>query len=268
VLAFVVPVKSPVITGDWARLSALFERTLRSICAQAGGDFSVHVVCNSAPDTRFTHPAVSYLTVDMPAPERDGREADKAHKLLLAYETVRRTAATHIMVVDADDCVSNRIASTVAGSPEAPGWSLTQGYVRREGAGFAWKNVQNFHHACGSTAIARVDLFESLFAPGPWYTFEKPPLPDGVSFASLPYPGAVYNILNGENIFLDASRISAHRRTEGRLQYYGRKARKYRPVPVTPRLRREFGLYELDDATASLVPPQRAASRSRQRSSH
>lgn len=244
-LAFVVPVKPRAVTADWNRLTALLDRTLRSICAQDCAGFVVLVACHDVPPVTFVHPAIRFLVVDEPAAGSVTGERDKAMKIKHAQRHAADQQCTHIMVVDADDCVSPRLAATVAAAPDAPGWQLTSGYVWKEGSKIAFRNTRNFHHTCGSTAIARVDLFDHMFVEGPHYTFEEPRLPAGIALAPLGFPGAIYSILNGENIFLDRQRIQSHKRSEGGPRYFVRKAKRYRPVLVTPRMRRHFGLYDL-----------------------
>jgi hypothetical protein len=248
VLAFLVPVKSPLASRDWNRLSALFERSLRSICRQDSDDFTVTVVCNERPRTCFEHPAVRYLDVDMPPADNtaESREADRARKLQVGAAELRHSGASHIMAVDADDCVSRRIASVVNNSPtDAPGWLLREGYVWKEGSRVSYRNVKNFNHTCGSTAITRRDLFEHMFRAGPRYTFEEPALPAGIQHGSFPFAAVVYTILNGENIFLGAGLVESARSREGVARFYARKAVRYRPALVTRSLQNEFGLYDL-----------------------
>jgi hypothetical protein len=248
VLAFLVPVKSPATSRDWNRLSALFERCLRSICRQDSDDFSVTVICNERPRTSFEHPALRYVIVDLPPAggTNEGQEADRAYKLQIGAAELRHAGPGHIMAVDADDCVSRRIASFVNSSPlDAPGWLLRQGYVWKEGSPVTFRNVKNFNHTCGSSAITRQDLFGHMFRGGRRYTFEEPALPAGIRHASFPFPAVVYTIVNGDNMFLDGGLVDSARRREGVARFYARKAMRYRPGLVTRSMREEFGLYDL-----------------------
>jgi hypothetical protein len=192
--------------------------------------------------------AVDLLLVDYPPAEGGlaDRRADKARKLKRGFEYARTLGASHVMAVDADDCVSRRIAEVVESDPEAGGWLLRKGYLWKEGSRVAYLNRRNFNHSCGSSAIVRIDLFHHLF-DREWrrYSFEEPALPSELTFKSFPFAGAVYCILNRENMFMNRQRLVTHRTGEGSMQYYLRKARKYVPMPVTRHLVNEFGLYPL-----------------------
>ena len=245
-LIFVVPLKSPRVSNDWTNFSALFERCLRSITSQTCEDHRVIVVGNEWPKTDFFHPKVEFLELDLPIPEgRAGKNADKAKKLLHGFDYAKRYNPQHLMAVDADDCVSKRIAEIVKKSPDCPGWLLNRGYLWKEGSKVAYLNTYNFNHSCGSSAIIRPDLAKHLFEEGPWYKFETPKMPEGIVLLQFPIPGAIYCILNGENIFMDTTRIKSHRTREGGIRYYWRKLLKYRPILVTKKISNEFGLYNL-----------------------
>jgi len=246
-LVFVVSMKDARISRDWDRAVDLLERTLLSMCRQSSPDYRVVVVANQHIEVAARNDAVDLLLVDFPPAEAAlaSRRADKARKLMRGFEHASTLGATHVMAVDADDCVSRRIAAVIEGQAEAAGWLLRRGYLWKEGSRVAYLNRRNFNHSCGSSAIVRTDLWPHLFSEGPRYSFEEPVLPDGLEFQTLPFPGAVYCILNGENMFMDGQRLTTQRTNEGSLRYYLRKVEKYVPVPVTGRLADEFGLYPL-----------------------
>jgi hypothetical protein len=198
------------------------------------------------------------VITDLPAPAltREGKNSDKTLKILKGIEYAKDqgyfSGGGFVMPVDADDLVSCRLASYVepfAADRSIPGWSLTRGYLCREGSPVAFLNRKNFNHSCGSSAIFRPELADELiydhpsYQPGESdflrYNFEQPK----IALPALPFPGAVYSILNGENIFLTSGTVTAHRTGHGSsLRYYAAKAMKYVPRPITPRFRGEFGL--------------------------
>jgi hypothetical protein len=263
-LLFVVPVKSPRLSRDWALTSRLFERCVRSICAQTAAFFRVVVVCNERPRTSFEHPHLEYLEVDFPVPETQQpgeapatgydyglsgeiarKNADKARKLRAGLDHGARHRPTHSMGVDADDCVSNRLAAFVAGHPQAPGWFFSKGFIHPEGRRLLFLNVKNFNQTCGSSAIVRYDLRHLLFEKPDFYAhcFDRAPL------EPLPFPGAIYSIANGDNIYMTADTTAViqgsfwRRLLSPELPQLVQKALKYRPAFVTGRVREEFGLY-------------------------
>jgi|SRR4051794_37811645 len=247
-LAFVISMKHFQTAGNWDHATQLLERTLRSVCRQSSANYRVVVVANQDIEAVARYDAADLLLVDHPPPEERlaSRRADKARKLERGFEYASALGATHVMAVDADDCVSRRTAEVVESDPDTAGWLLRKGYLWREGSRIAYLNRKNFNHSCGSSAIVRVDLFHHLFDDEPSrYSFEEPRLPDGLSFESFPFAGAVYCILHNENMFMSRQRVAAHRASEGLIRYYVRKARKYVPVPVTGHLVDEFGLYAL-----------------------
>ena len=125
-LVFVVSMKHFEIATNWDYAVQLLERTLRSICRQSSTNYRVLVVANQDIEAVARHDAVDLLLVDFPPPE-DGlvnRRADKARKLMRGFEHARTLGASHVMAVDADDCVSRRTAAVVESNPQTAGWLL------------------------------------------------------------------------------------------------------------------------------------------------
>jgi hypothetical protein len=283
-LLFVVPVKSPKLSRDWTLACRLFERCLRSICAQTSGDFRVVVVCSQKPTTTFEDPRVEYLEVDFPVPERRRpdevsttgydyglsgeiarKNADKARKLRTGFDHGARYQPTHCMGVDADDCVSQRLAAFVQKHPQAPGWFFRKGYIYPEGRRFMYLNRKNFNQTCGSSVVFRQDLRALVFENPEFYAHctDRPP------FVPLPFPGAIYSIANGDNIYMTADTTSQIQGSIWRklfspaLPQLLMKLCKYRPALVTRGVRAEFGLYPVQrDAPAVPAPTEAPVLRS------
>jgi hypothetical protein len=278
-LLFVVPVKSPKLSRDWPLASRLFERCLRSICAQTSGDFRVVVVCNEKPATTFEDARVEYLEVDFPVPARRlpgeisctgydyglsaeiaRKNADKALKLRTGFDHGARYQPTHCMGVDADDCVSRRLAEWVRTHPQTPGWFFRKGYIHPEGRRFMYLNRRNFNQTCGSSLIFRSDLRALVLENPDFYAhcFNLPPL------VPLPFPGAIYSIANGDNIYMTADTTSQIRGSMWRklfspaLPQLMKKLFKYRPALVTGAVRAEFGLYTVQREVPPLHAPAKA----------
>jgi hypothetical protein len=268
-LTFVVPLKSPKISRDWGLACRLFERCLRAICNQTSPQFRVVVVCSERPEIPFEHPHVHYIEVDFPPPLADPTEkltrgyelsrsndmarknADKARKILVGLEYARRYNPTHCMIVDADDCVSCRLAEFVEKNPHGAGWYFKKGYIHTEGSRFLYLNRQNFNVVCGSSVVIAYNRRELLFANPDFYhhAFYEPP--EGV--VPLPFPGAVYSMANGDNIYMSAD---TRNHIYGTLlkRVFSRsilavawKALNYWPTLLTESVRREFGLYKIED---------------------
>ncbi|MBD1845999.1 glycosyltransferase family 2 protein [Cyanobacteria bacterium FACHB-63] len=217
-LAFVIPLKSAKASASWQATSKLFERTVRSICNQTVPDFRVFVICHEQPVIDYHHPNIEYLSVDsIPATINSSKAAkryDKNFKLIVGVNYALKSACSHIMFVDADDCVSRRLASFVKISPEANGWLINQGYEYCDGSSLIRFN-QNLHNICGSTNIIRSDLLQkfvqAIDLQKMSQTLEMPFFlhhrlvsdamnRKGLPLQLLPFPGTVYVKDNGENM--------------------------------------------------------------------
>ena len=277
-LVFIIPIKSAKISSNWAATSRLFERCLRAICNQTSPNFRVVVVCNERPDTPFEHPHVHYLEVDFPPPMPDPTEeatsgyelarskdiarknADKARKIQAGLDYAQCYDPTHSMVVDADDCVSNRLAEFVAKNPQATGWYLKSGYIYTEGSRFLSLNRQNFNVVCGSSVIIAYAQRQRLFSSPDFYQHAFYEAPAGL--VPLPFVGAVYSMANGDNIYMSsATRNHIYGTLFKRLfskQIFSVvwKVMNYWPTLLTESKRREYGLYKIQEA-----PPAASAAK-------
>jgi hypothetical protein len=250
-LTFIVALQSPQTSKDWSRVSRLCERTLRSVCAQTCSDFHVFLVCNQRPDTTFSHPAITVIEEDfaLPEPNTASRMLDKWLKIRRGLMAARALAPAHIMITDADDCVSRRLAALAAKSPQAPGWSFKKGYIHDEGSRWLFLR-RNFDRMCGTSAIVRLEPRDcpqsiTLEPADPYFilTHGHGVIDDyfrdrGTPLAPLPFAGAIYITDTGENDSGTAYRnwrgkkMLLRKLTSGRL--------------LTQGMRAEFGLYDLD----------------------
>ncbi len=254
-LAFIVPIKSKRIAKSWDYVSRLFERTLRSLCAQTSREFKVIVVCHELPAITFDHPAVSYIEADWEPPpisEFNALLKDKGRKLAAGISAARRFAPTHAMGVDADDCVSNRLAGFVRENPDRHGWFFETGYLHRDGSTRIFLKQRDFYHWCGTCAIVRFDWMSADPAPdgGEPVSFggssmRRKMIKRGIALDPLPFPGAVYIGTKGGEGTEARIPLSWHlqRYPKGAL----RPARKlfhhwFHSMPITPEIAAEFGL--------------------------
>ncbi len=255
-LIFIIPLRGRATARSWFQVCQLFERCLRSVCNQRSDRFQVIVVCNEKPAIPFEHPQVEYVQVDYPLPlhERGRSEAetrliightDKGRKILQGLVEAEKYYPTHTMVVDADDCVSRRLAEFVSHAPQANGWFIRRGYRYREGGDRLYLKRRKFHEMCGTCNIIRYDL--NALPPEPeydrgygYYTFyiDHEKVKGNLDrhhhpLKPLPFLGAIYIVGTGENLYYDA-----HRLTTSPLARLNQKA-------LTPKIRGEFGLYPL-----------------------
>ena len=245
-LVFIVPLQSPQASSDWARVSALCERTLRSICGQTSADFRVFLVCNQAPRLAFSHPALTIVEDDFPIPQPNtaARMFDKHEKLKRGMIAARDLAPCHVMFVDADDLVNNRLAEFCAAHPAQPGWYIAQGYIHTAGSAWIYR-WPDFDLICGTAAIVlcaeedfprrmsdkKSDFF--MIDCG-HFEFRHPARTRGRKLDPLPFPGAVYVTATGEN---DSG--TSLRQWRGRKMFI---KKLLNSRFVTPRLRARFGI--------------------------
>ncbi|MEL6383926.1 MAG: glycosyltransferase family 2 protein [Cyanobacteria bacterium J06626_18] len=224
-LTFIIPLKSAKVSKDWRKTCALFERCLKATCNQTSDAFRTIVVCNEKPDIDFQHGAVSYVTVDFLPPEKErlrinGFRTDKGRRILKGMTIAQQFSPTHVMAVDADDCVSNRLAAFVNEHPEANGWYLKSGWKYREDGDQLYKKYRRFYTMSGTANILGV---KHLNLPDPpeynrgygYYKFfidhqkvRRVMDERGASLSPLPFPGAAYILATGDNISSNENNLS------------------------------------------------------------
>lgn len=265
-LTFVIPLVSRALCRNWEHACLLFERTVRSCCNQTIGDFSVVAVGHDRPRISCDSPKVRFVEVDYAFslqtadtiecprwPLYEIQQVDKGRKLFRGVEEARRLGSSHVMLLDADDCVSRRLAEFVVGHPAEAGWYVSRGYSYVEGSRWVYVKRFNFQQECGSSHIFAL---RSLPVPEDprydrgfdYYRFVinhayivGKMSQRGVPLKCLPLAGAVYT-RSGVNL------------SPGR-QFTGRSAlrRALNSRPLTKRLRREFGLHPVASVSRSTV---------------
>jgi hypothetical protein len=266
-LGFAISVRHPDSSTDYRRVEALLRRTIGSVTNQDRPDFVVAVAANRL--LPFEVPSsVRPVVVDFPPPTavptprvpRDAALSDKGSKLAVAVLAAREAGADHVMVVDADDFVSRRLAGFVADAPLRTGWYVDEGYLYGEGTGLV-RRMSGFVHTCGTSLIYGKPFLDAL--PDLPVTATKEQLLDGLGaftvhellgshkravehYASLgtplapvPFPAAVYTVGTGENL---------SERSLDRMAF-----------PVTRRFTAEFGLPTSSNDPAALLRAGRQA---------
>ncbi|HEY9824644.1 MAG TPA: glycosyltransferase family A protein [Stenomitos sp.] len=267
-LVFVIAVKHKDISTSWSTVGRLLERTLKSICNQTSDKFRVVVVCNQKPDVQFEHPSIHYVLVDIPPPilipadqaNKSGyayvhsldiarKNADKSCKFLKGIEYAQQLSPTHLMMMDADDCVNRRLAEWVAAKPHCEGWVMRKGYMYREGSKWIFVNSKRFNHVSGSSVIIRNDLypalFKSVYSENDLYLCSFDTLPD-INIQPLPFFGTVYSMMNGENILMSARTFSQMKgQILTRIPSLIQRVWRYRIWILTRSIVDDFGLYPI-----------------------
>jgi hypothetical protein len=256
-IVFVVPLMSPKVANSWQRVSQLFERSIQSICNQTSSNFKVVVVCNQKPKTNFHHAHLIYLEVDFLPSGTDviAKTMDRGRRVLYGLQWSQQLEPSHVMFVDADDCISNRIAAFVEAHRHCEGWVMKQGYMYKEGSHWIY-NVPSkrkpFNLMCGTSNIIRTDLYE--LAPdrlmdddfvlnyyGRHMYIAEHLKQKGAMLEAFPFNGAVYVVENGENYFCTRFDRYLPKKTISRFKAL----HNYRLI--TPTIRNEFNLYQILD---------------------
>lgn len=245
-LVFVVPLKSQQVSKSWDLVTQLFERCVKSLCNQTSAEYRVIVVCNERPKIEFNHPKITYIEVDFPPPNEPDSitrgHTDKGRKILKGLIDAQEFLPTYTMAVDADDCVSKHLAEFVNQNHNCNGWFINKGYKYQNNSDYVYIKRKDFYKICGTCNIIKYEL--NQFPENPEYnrgygyykfyidhekvreTLMKKEIP----LKPLPFPGAVYVVATGENLYYGTTKLT--------FNIFNRKLLKQS-------IREEFSLYPL-----------------------
>ncbi len=252
-LAFIIALKSARTANDWERVCQVFERSIRSVCAQTTNEFRAIVVCHELPKIQFHHPHVEYIQVNFSLSGNDieKKRLDRRRKAFTGLLAVKKFHPTHTMLMDADDCVSKHLAEWVKHNRSANGWFFPKGYLYEEGHNYVFSEKKNFYLWCGSSNIIRYDL--QYFPDNTeddeidYNHYHRPHAyivdimkQNGTPIEPLPFFGSVYTLAHGDNFKSFANVI----RPKKMLPRLKKVVVNYRPL--TNSIRKEFGLYSVN----------------------
>jgi len=235
------------------------------VCNQSSSEFRVIVVCHERPKVQFHHPSITYVEVDfaIPVPRDDtdmeSKDTDKSRKIWTGLVHAQQFNPSHIMFVDADDCVSKHLAEFISKNTRHAGWFISKGYQYRDGSNTVISRNSNFHRKCGTSHIVRFDILKSImkdiqFNEIKGWNFlyhqeiNNMVLEKGETLEPLPFKGAIQTINNGENICNQENILieMLGANPKKMLFYYLRKIGKLLiSRPLTEHLRQEFTLYKV-----------------------
>ncbi|WP_194414470.1 glycosyltransferase family 2 protein [Microbacterium yannicii] len=189
-------------------------------------DYVVIVVGNKRPVFALP-PRVYFVEVDFPAPappsgpqtDLNSFVWDKGTKIGAGLLRARDFTPDYVMIFDADDYVSRRIADHAALHDGQPGWVVERGWIYSHATG-VYRAVGDFHRTCGTCHIVRWDAYE--VPEGLAVSATQSEIADafgdrlsrilgahrnartwlaeqGWQLEPLPFKGAVYNVDTGEN---------------------------------------------------------------------
>ena len=211
VIAFVVALKAKSVANNWDRVCRLFEATLQSAYNQTDGDFRIIAVCHDRPALRHIYDGrVEFITVDFPPPPEvyDLMMQDKWKKIAVGVKRARELSPSFVMLMDADDLVSNRLVAHVKKYPDSNGWIITQGYNYVFGSRWI-ERANNYNGGTNAVVSSRLIRFPKdlddesigscvILRWGHMRIAEK--LAEaGTPLEPLPFRGAIYIYRHGDN---------------------------------------------------------------------
>jgi len=260
-IVFIIPIKSQKVATSWPELCRLFERSLRAVCNQTSSEFQVIVVCNEKPEIGFHHPQVKYLEVDfpIPGPTYNAKVDDRAKRVFAGLLAVQDLQPSHVMSVDADDCISNRIAAFVNEHKESNGWFVDSGYEYEEGSNKISVRKEGFYRICGTCNIINYRLFNLPEKMLPYdqltgydrflggHPLAKGDLAErGTPIEALPFPGVVFvRDRAGESVSMQENLFEKWKRNPKETLRGVKKSllAPFNQRALTDAIRNEFGLY-------------------------
>jgi hypothetical protein len=233
---------------DWDRAVGLLKNTLRTVARQRSRHFSVLICAHD--DLRsedFGGLAIDWIQPDWQVSEARGGGRDKYWKLQMLGAEVRRRGGGHVMPLDADDLLSERLVEAVHAIDDPNGIVLTTGYMMDAESGQlaplpgAWPKPFDFY--CGSCAIfnmAPEDLPEDrqdedcrwgrLKSHHVWKRMARD---EGRPLTPMPFAAAVYVQNNGVNL---------HDRRNKERNDLARRSIRAAAIEDDAAIRQEFGL--------------------------
>lgn len=153
----VIPFIADGVAKDWQQACACLERTLGSILANPEDDVRAMVICQDRPPLRIKDERYVFLETGRPRPDPHDvmeKHADKGGKTVDAFEAARELAPEYVMIVDADDLISNTLVSYVHQRPNFDAFCLKRGYQWQEGTEH-FTLRRNFNLVCGTAFVWR-----------------------------------------------------------------------------------------------------------------
>ncbi len=212
-LCFIIALKSKAASNNWERVSTLFENSLLSAYNQIDPNFKIIVVCHEIPKLKYNYDhRVEIISVVFSPPTSKAATnltmQDKWKKLAVGMVRAGELKPHFIMIMDADDLVSRKLAQYANNNLTANGWIFKQGYRYRYGS--RWIYWDNFFN-CGTNAIVSSRLIkfplnthsesiaECVVLSHGHTVIQKCLEELGTPLVPLPFPGAVYVYGHGDN---------------------------------------------------------------------
>ena len=155
-LTFIIPLKSRQVSKDWSLVSSYVNRTIKSILSQSNDSYRVILVCNERPENYSDREKVVLIEESFPIPEKGKAMKDKWDKVIRGLIECKKLGTDYVMIVDADDILSNKLVEFVMADSTESGWLIDKGYGYDEGSRFLLP-IDDFNKLCGTSSIVKVD---------------------------------------------------------------------------------------------------------------
>ncbi len=247
-LLTIIPFIAEGVANDWQKAVACLDRTLGSILGNPERDLRAMVVCQDRPPLKLNDERYLFLETRQPKPDKQdvmAQSRDIGAKTVEAFEAARELSPEYVMLVDADDLISNTLASYVFQRPTFDAFCLKSGYRWREGSS-QFTLLRCFNQVCGSAFVWRFNkrLFPAWL--GKTYTkricdqehsfVEAAMDAEGLQVDKIYEPKAVYVTGHVNHLYAGSSQFTLKRRIKDFV------LSPWRNQKLTPELKAEFGL--------------------------
>ncbi|HUC79657.1 MAG TPA: hypothetical protein VMR70_02030 [Flavisolibacter sp.] len=270
-VGFVIPFKSKEKSKNWELDCALLDRTLKSVLNQTDKNFKCYVTYTDLPKSPRQHEKIVWVQFPFPFATADkiedaekynsfGKEKkhwehlpffyDQGRKSLYGTAQAKKEGCQYIMMLDADDLLSNKITCYINQQDPSTnvGFYVNQGYLYAENGSLLIKVPDQMNFMCGSVNIIRGDVIPetdfsintyenySFFAAHS-YVRTRIQYSHSETIKPLPFYGLVY-------VFHSTNEMAS--KTDLKKLSLRNLAKKIiRGKLITPAVRKEFGIYKL-----------------------
>jgi len=246
---FAVPLISKQACHDWGQVESLLNETLGSILNSTSQNYKILIACHDVPNTQYNDSnKIKYLQAGFPPLMGQNKPMlDKIFKLkMIGLEIQKNNNDCFVMLMDADDLVSNKLVEYVNKDQDNYGYYIYKGYE----LDYSLKRLRycpRYHRLCGSSIILRVskcdlpvlldqkkedNYFNKMIYVGHRYC---EPISKSLNrpLKKIPFAAGVYIINNGENHSVLTNNIGIRRRI----------VRALTPTfPLNNKIQNEFGI--------------------------
>jgi hypothetical protein len=220
----------------------------------------VLIVCSEIPVLeRSLTDKVDYLQMDMlsvPVASIE-KETDKNRRIWKGLNVfVNDPQISHVMILDADDCISSALVGFVISNTSIDGWFINSGYEYPEGRRIVYFRDHDIHYRTGSSHIISTELLRK-YADMPFESVDIEFLyhqnicaemrASNTPLEPFPFPAVAYVVENGENIYCNRKKrfLSPKSFMDAVRIYGGIIRRAFIARSLSDEIRSEFSLYSI-----------------------